>query len=354
MDTPTPKTPSRLIPALIASLLLVALALIIQNFTSPYIVRVFILLGINIILVISLNLSNGFTGVFSLGHIGFMAIGAYTSSILTLTVETKAANLPSLPAWLAQIQLGFLPALLIGGLLAALIAFLIGIPLMRLSGNYVAVATLGFLVIVHVVLINWTQFTRGARTFSGVLPYTTLLWVVVWLLITIYIVWRLIHSPYGRALIAVRENEIAAQAMGVNILGSRNLAFVISAFLTAVAGALYAHFLTSFSPAAFYFTLTFNVIIMLVLGGMGSITGSILGATTVVLLSEILRNAELGIQLGPIHIPPLYGLSQIILAVLFIVVIIFRRKGLMGDRELDLTSVMHWFRRRPLTDGGNK
>jgi branched-chain amino acid transport system permease protein len=223
-----------------------------------------------------------------------------------------------------------------------------------LSGNYVAVATLGFLVIVHVVLINWTQFTRGARTFSGVLPYTTLLWVVVWLLITIYIVWRLIHSPYGRALIAVRENEIAAQAMGVNILGSRNLAFVISAFLTAVAGALYAHFLTSFSPAAFYFTLTFNVIIMLVLGGMGSITGSILGATTVVLLSEILRNAELGIQLGPIHIPPLYGLSQIILAVLFIVVIIFRRKGLMGDRELDLTSVMHWFRRRPLTDGGNK
>jgi len=243
---------------------------------NPYLLRVIIVMGINIILVLSLNLSNGFTGVFSLGHVGFMAIGAYVSSILTLTLNTKALNLPDLPAWLAHVQMGFLPALLIAATLAAMIAFLIGIPLMRLSGHYVSIATLGFLVIVHIILINWTQFTRGARTFSGVLQYTNIWWVYLWILITIYIVWRIVNSPYGRALLAVRENEIAAYAIGVNVLRSRLLAFVVSAFLTAICGGLLAHYLTSFSPASFYFTATFNIIIMLVVGGIGSINGSIL------------------------------------------------------------------------------
>jgi branched-chain amino acid transport system permease protein len=230
--------------------------------------------------------------------------------------------------------LGFLPAVLVGGLLAAIVALLIGIPLMRLSGHYVAVATLGFLVIVHVVLINWTEFTRGARTFSGVLPYTNIWWVYAWLAIAIYLVWRIVRSPYGRAMIAVRENEIAAQAIGINVLRARILAFVMSAFLTAVAGGLWAHHLTSFSPAALYFVQTFNIIIMLVVGGMGSITGSVLGTLLVTMLSEVMRNAELGIHLGPIQLPPLYGLSQIVLAVVFVTVIIFRRRGLMGDREV--------------------
>lgn len=148
----------------------------VRGFASPYVLRVVTLMGISIMLVVSLNLSNGFTGVFSLGHVGFMAIGAYVSSILTLAVETKAQNLPDLPSWLAHVQTGFFPAMLIAGLAAALIAFLIGIPLMRLSGHYVSVATLGFLVIVRVVLVNWTQFTRGARTFSGgAAPYHALL-----------------------------------------------------------------------------------------------------------------------------------------------------------------------------------
>ncbi len=315
------------------SFLLVALT---SAIASPYWMRVIIVLGINIILVVSLNLSNGFSGVFSLGHVGFMAIGAYVSSILTLSVPAKAANLPDLPGWLAGVQLGFLPSLLVAGALAALVAWLIGIPLMRLSGHYVAVATMGFLVIVHVVLINWTQFTRGARTFSGVTQYTNLWWVYGFLVFTIYIVWRIVRSPYGRALIAVRENEIAAQAVGVNVLRSRLLAYVISAFLTAVGGGLMAHHLTSFSPASFYFVTTFNIIIMLVLGGMGSISGSVLGTLAVTLLSEILRFPEIGISIGSLRIPPIYGLSQIILAVAFVLVVTFRRKGLMGDREIDI------------------
>ena len=290
---------------------------------SPYLLRVVIIMGINIIIVAALNLSNGFTGIFSLGHVGFMAIGAYTSSIFTLPLATKAAMLPDLPGWIAHTQVGFLPALLIAGILAAIIAFFIGIPLMRLSGNYVAVATLGFLVIVHVVLINWTQFTRGARTFCGVPQYTNIWWVYIWILITIYIVWRIVHSNYGRALIAVREDITAAQTTGISILKTRLFAFTVSAFLTGVSGGLMAHFLTSFSPATFYFIPTFDYIIMLIVGGMGSISGSIVGATLVTLLTELLRNIE-----QHIHV---YGLSQIALAVILILIIIFYPKGLMGS-----------------------
>jgi branched-chain amino acid transport system permease protein len=239
----------------------------VLGFRNPYLMRVAIVIGINIILVVALNLCNGFTGIFSLGHVGFMAIGAYISSILTLPVAAKATNLPDLPIWLAHIQLNFLPALLIAGFLAALIALLVGFPLMRLSGNYVGVATLGFLVIVHNMLINWTRFTRGARTFSGVVQYTNIWWVYIWIVITVYIVWRIVHSNYGRALLAVRDDTIAAQTMGISILKSRLLAFVVSAFLTAIGGGLYAHFLTSFSPSSFYYTAAFNYIIMLIIGG---------------------------------------------------------------------------------------
>jgi branched-chain amino acid transport system permease protein len=327
----------------ITGLLLIGITLLVVIGTeiyapyNLYFERIIILLGINIILVVALNLSNGLTGVFSLGHVGFMAIGAYTSSILTLSLATKATNLPDLPGWLSHIQLPFFPALLVAGFFAAGIAFLIGIPLMRLSGHYVSVATLGFLVIVHVVLINWTQFTRGARTFSGVTQYTNIWWVYIWILITIYIVWRVIHSNYGRAMIAAREDVIAAQSNGINILNSRNLAFVLSAFLTAVGGGLMAHYLTSFSPATFYFTATFNYIIMLVVGGLGSVSGSIIGTTLVTIFSEILRNAELGVQIGSLKIPAVYGLSQIVLSITFILIVIFRRSGIMGDREIDFS-----------------
>jgi branched-chain amino acid transport system permease protein len=334
---------TRVGPSAIMLAALLGLVVVTNAFATPYIARIVVLLGINIILVVSLNLSNGFTGVFSLGHVGFMAIGAYVSSILTLTLETKAQNLPDLPQWLAHVQMSFLPAMLIGAVVAGVSALLIGLPLMRLSGHYVSVATLGFLVIVRIVLVNWTQFTRGARTFSGVPGSTTIWWVYGWLVITIYAVWRLVHSPYGRAMLAVRENEIAAQAVGVSVLRSRILAFVVSAFLTAIGGALWAHMITSFSPASFYFTQTFNIIIMLVVGGMGSISGSVLGTLLVTLLSEVLRNAELGIRIGPLHVPPLYGLSQIVLAVAFILVVFFSRKGLMGDREIDLRRL--WERR---------
>ncbi|MEM3646710.1 MAG: branched-chain amino acid ABC transporter permease [Thermofilum sp.] len=329
-------------------MLLAIALLIVLNFTaSSYIQRVIINLGINIILVVSLNLSNGFTGVFSLGHVGFMAIGAYTAAILTLPLSLKAVNLPNLPAWLAGVEMSFLPATLIGGILAALIALLIGLSLMRLSGNYVAVATMGFLVIVYAVLVNWDSMTRGARTFSGVPPYTTFWWVWGWAALTVYTVWRLARSSYGRKMMAIRDNEIAAQALGINVMRTRLLAFCISAFFTAVAGALWAHFITAFSPKEFYFTQTFSIITMLIVGGMGSVSGSVLGTALITVLSELLRNAERGINLGFIQIPPVYGASQILMAIIFILVIIYWPKGLSGGREIDFSRLFF----RPKREG---
>jgi branched-chain amino acid transport system permease protein len=311
-------------------------------------------LAIFTILVVALNLSSGFTGVFSLGHIGFMALGAYTSAILTLPLREKGDYLPNLPSWLAGVHLdqqigpipvGFLLATLVAGLLVTVLAWLVGRVLMRLSGHFVAVATLGFLVIVRVFLFNADSFTRGSRTFSNVTPYTNLWWAGAWALLAIYVVWRLKRSPYGRDMFAQRDDRVAAQAVGIRVMEPRLLAFVVGAFFSAVAGALYAHFITSFSPTVFYFDLTFRVITMLVIGGMGSVSGSIVGAVAITALAESLRRIE--------DTTLLYGLSQIILAVIFLAIIIFRREGLLGQRELSVERVLalgSWKRWRERAD----
>src|SRR5258706_10076015 len=293
--------------------------------------------GIFMILTLALNLTSGFTGVFSLGQIGFMALGAYSSAILTLHLPEKQAYLPNLPDWLAGVHLdqevggvptGFLIASIIAAIGVAAVAWLVGRVLMRLSGHFVAVATLGFLVIVRVVLFNADTFTRGSRTFSNVAPYTNLWWAGAWALLAVYVVWRLKRSPYGREMLAQREDRVAAPSVGIRVMEPRLLAFVVGAFFSAVAGALYAHFITSFSPTVFYFDLTFRVITMLVIGGMGSVSGSLIGAVAITFLAEGLRRIE--------DTTLLYGLSQIILAVIFLFIITFRREGLLGQREVPL------------------
>ena len=207
---------------------------------------------------------------------------------------------------------------------------------MRLSGNYVAVATMGFLIIVHSIAVNWDDVTRGARGLSQI-PTSTNPWVAyIWAAIAVYVALRLRNSPYGRAMIASRENLIASRGVGINVLRSRLLAFVVSAFLTGVAGALLAHQIGTVAPSGFYFATTFTVIIMVVLGGMGSISGAVVGAIIMTMVPELLRPIEDGGQLGPLEFGALYGISNIILAVGFILIMIFRPQGLFGERELGL------------------
>jgi branched-chain amino acid transport system permease protein len=334
-------------PMLVIALAAVALALLDlsgQSFWQGLVIN----LAIFMILTVSLNLTSGFTGVFSLGHIGFMALGAYVSAILTLPLPEKASYLPNLPSWIAGVHLdqrigplpiGFLAATVIAALLVSVVAWLVGRVLMRLSGHFVAVATLGFLVIVRVVLFNADAFTRGSRTFSNVTPYTNLWWSWLWVLVVVYVVWRIKRSAYGRDMFVQRDDRVAAQAVGISVLDPRLLAFVVGAFFSAVAGSLYAHFITSFSPTVFYFDLTFRVITMLVIGGMGSVSGSVLGAIAIVGLTEALRRVE--------DATLLYGLSQIVLAVIFIVVITVRREGLLGQREVPLDRLFERLRRHP-------
>ncbi|TGT82847.1 MULTISPECIES: branched-chain amino acid ABC transporter permease [unclassified Mesorhizobium] len=301
---------------------------------SDYFVRIILLIALNAILVLALSLSNGFTGVFSLGHVGFIGAGAYISGILSIPVQQKMALLPHLPAFLHAFSLAFLPATLVAGLLTALLAVVVGYPLMRLSGYFVSVATMGFLIIVNVVLINASDFTRGARTFTGVPLETTLPWVMGWLAITLFVLARLVYSPFGSAMKAVRDDTIAASAVGIGVLRTRLIAFVTGAFFSGVGGSLYAHYLGSFSPNTFYFALTMSLITMLVLGGMGSLTGAIVGVICVSLLSEVLRAVERGFTIGDFAVPALFGASQIVLGFIFILIMIFRPNGIMGDREL--------------------
>jgi branched-chain amino acid transport system permease protein len=328
-----------LVPVSLLAVLAVALGAT-DLLAGDYLQRIVIIIGINVILVVGLNLSNGFTGVFSLGHVGFMAIGAYAASILTLPVHLKAVNLPDLPGGLQALALPFLPATLLAGVLAMAVAFVVGLSLMRLKGAYISVATLGFLVIVQVILVNWDRFTRGARTFAGVPGYATIWNVWIWAALSIYVVWRIGASAFGRDMRAARDNEIAALSLGVSVLRSRLLAFCMSAFLTGVAGSLWAHFITSFSPKSFFFTQAFSIITMLVIGGLGSVSGSVIGVVLITGLSELLRNAERGFDLGAVHVPPIYGASQILMAVLFVLVIVFRPAGLMGGRELDVRGIL--------------
>ncbi|MDI6711067.1 MAG: branched-chain amino acid ABC transporter permease [Bacillota bacterium] len=313
-------------------LLFVSLA-VLNAFLSPYHMRIVNLIGINIALVVSLNLTNGFCGVFSLGHAGFMAVGAYVSAILSLPLTKKALILPDLPSWLGNIELAFLPSLVIGGLAASLCALVIGYPVLRLRGHYLAVATLGFMVIVQVTITQLQSITRGARGINGLHPYTDVWWVWAFTVLTIFIVWRIVNSAYGRGMLAIREDDLAAESMGVNLTLHKLLAFCAGAFFAGIGGSLWGHLITVINPLSFSYDRTFMLVVMSAVGGMSSITGGVVGAALMTFVPEMLRNLEVGITIGGLTIPPLYGISQIVLAVTLIIVLILRPRGIIGTGE---------------------
>ncbi|HHW91541.1 MAG TPA: branched-chain amino acid ABC transporter permease [Firmicutes bacterium] len=303
---------------------------------NPYQVRILNLIGINIGLGLSLNLINGFTGQFSLGHAGFMAVGAYTTTLLMMPPAIKQMNFFMMPlvSPLDQIQLPFLAALLLGGLLSALMGVLIGAPVLRLRGDYLAIATLGFSEIIRIVITNIRSVTNGALGLKGIPAYTNLWWSWGFALLTIFVMTRLIHSSYGRAFKAIREDEIAAEAMGIGLSRHKMLAFTLAAFLAGIGGGFQASLLTTIEPNMFRFTLTFEILLMVVLGGMGSITGTVIAATIVTILKEVLRGVEAPMNLGFISLPGIPGMRMVIFSLLLILVVLFYREGIMGQREL--------------------
>jgi len=295
---------------------------------DPYLLSIVAFVGINIILAVSLNITNGFTGLFSLGHPAFMTVGGYVTAILTLLPARKTRLLPDLPAALSHMQWPFLPALIAGGLIATLVAVIVGFPVLRLRGHYLAVATLGLIFIIQGLATNLDGYTRGALGLNGLPELTNLWWVYGWVLVTLYVCWTLKHSSLGRTMLAIRENELAAACLGVKITRTRILSFALGAFFAGVAGGLWAHLVTLVTPTSFTFLLAFQLVVMVVLGGSGSITGAVLAAAVLTIATEALHPVEEAVGL--------YGLSQMLLAVAVLMVLIFRPKGLFGMAEPDL------------------
>jgi branched-chain amino acid transport system permease protein len=307
------------------NILYIALALVsffildrvLSEAVNPYILQIIIYSGINIIMAVSLNLINGFTGQFSIGHAGFMAIGAYCSAALTFYLGPSILSVSFLPAMVTK-WIVFILALLTGGGMAAIAGILVGIPSLRLKGDYLAIVTLGFGEIIRVVILN-INAVGGARGFADIPGYTTLFWVLAGATLTVVVIRNLMNSTHGRAFLSVREDEVAAEAMGINTTYYKVTAFVIGAFFAGLAGGLLAHYLLYLHTNSFTFMKSIEIIIMVVLGGMGSITGSIIAAIILTLLPEVLR--------------PVKEYRLVIYSALLVVMMLTRPGGLFGSRE---------------------
>lgn len=319
--------------ALVVPLLLIAT--LVQLMGGVVLQRIVTVMFINLILVLGLQMFSGNSGVLSFGHISFMGIGAYGSILFSMSPQAKGMALRQLYDVFIGVHLPFLPSLLIGALIATVIAAVIGFPLMRLSGAASVIATFALLIITHNVFINWEEVTNGARTIFGVDAHTTLWTAVVWALLFIIIAYWFKETTYGLMLRASREDEQAAAAMGINIVLMRWIAFILSAFVTAVAGALWAHFITSFSPVAFYLSQTFLIVAMLIIGGSGSVAGAVVGTVAVTLIFEGMRGIENAVNMAQMLPFSLAGLTQLVLSVAMILILIFRPAGIMRGREFN-------------------
>ena len=303
---------------------------------DSYLRRIINLCLIYAIIGLSMNLTNGFAGQFSLGQAGFMALGAYVVGVFTVPVELRANVFYAVPMnpLIADIQLPLWLALVVGGLLAALVAFLIGTPVLRLRGDYLAIATLGFSEIIRIVITNAQSFTNGALGIKDIptindVRYIFLVTAIIFLFITC-----LINSSYGRAFKAIREDEIAAEAMGVGLFHHKCMAFMLSAFFAGIGGGLYATLLGTVDPKNFLFTLTYNFLLIIVLGGMGSITGSMLGSIIVTAGLEYLRIFDEPWEIMGTVIPLFRpGFRMVIFSLLLMICVLFWRKGIMGTEE---------------------
>ncbi len=348
---------------LIAVLLLIVFLFYAQKNLDMYVVRILNVCAIYAILGLSLNLINGFTGLFSLGHAGFMAVGAYATALLTMSQATKEQIFYMAPLIkpLDTLQMPFPIALIIGGILAAFVAYLIGAPTLRLKGDYLAIATLGFGEIIRVVFTNTQSITNGALGLKGIPAVTNLWWSFGMAAFTLVVLVSLINSSYGRALKAIREDEIAAESMGINLFKHKTISFATGAFFAGIGGGLLGNLLGTIDPKMFNFIFTFNILLIVVLGGMGSLTGSIIASFIVTIGNEVLRFLDESMDLGFVILNGKVGLRAVVFSALLMVVVLFYRHGLMGTNEFSWNAVLNkdfWLkpftRKKPLAKGGNR
>jgi branched-chain amino acid transport system permease protein len=294
---------------LLAAVVFSALATLFESKINPYYFQIIIYIGINIILASSLNLINGFAGQFSLGHAGFMAVGAYTAAVITDVVGVTRGSLLAIPV--------FAVSLIFAGLVASVFGLIVGIPSLRLKGDYLAITTLGFGEIIRVFVQN-LDFLGAARGYSGIPKLTNSFWVFATAAGVIFLIYNLVNSTYGKSFLAVRDDEIAAEAVGISSTKVKVVAFVTGAFFAGVAGGLYGHFVTYLNPMQFSFLKSFEIVVMVIIGGMGSIIGVILSATLLTILPEALRTVA--------------QYRMVIYSLLLVIIMITRPQGLFGAK----------------------
>jgi branched-chain amino acid transport system permease protein len=309
--------------AIVVALYILTIALQRIGILNKYYIQVMMFAGINIMMTASLNLVNGFTGQFCIGHAGFMSLGAYGAAVVT-TMVFGGKNVPAL----AQTPV-FLLGLLVGGLIAAFVGVLIGLPSLKLKGDYLAIVTLAFGEIVRAIL-RLIKPIGAARGMIGIPNYSTLAWILFFMTLTLYLLKNLIYSPYGRAFIAIRDNEIAADVMGIDTTKYKITSFCIAAFIAGVAGGLYAHVLSFIQPDSFSFVKSSDYLVFMYAGGSGSLTGSIVGATLLTILPEVLRF--------------LSDWRLAVYAAALVLVMLYRSDGICGGKELPFLRI----RRRDL------
>ncbi len=293
-------------------------------------------IGIFAILALSYNLINGVTGQFSLEPNGFVAIGAYFTALFLIPSSDKIdmfALVDPAPIVL-QMQATFLPAILIGGIAATIIALLLSFPVFRVRGDYLAIVTLGFGFIIRIFALNSPAYTNGAMGLNDIPEVANFMWIGTIALITLIVMLHIVYSKYGRAMKAVRDDEDAATAMGINTFRIKTVAFMTSAFFEGIGGGLLASFLTTITPDQFSFLLTFQLLIIIVLGGLGSMTGALLATILVMGSMEWLRFLDDDMVIFGMHTGAHPGMRMVVFAILLIVMMLFARKGLFGDREI--------------------
>ncbi|MCW2307497.1 branched-chain amino acid ABC transporter ATP-binding protein/permease [Rhodobium gokarnense] len=330
-------------------LLVIAAAMVGAN-VGGGVERTLIVFFINLAAVAGMGLYCGNSGILSFGHLSFMGIAAYTSAILSLPVAMKNMTLPNLPPVLAAIHLDFVLALLVAVAFSMLVAYVAGLVIARLEGAAATIATLALLIIVHGVIIGARDITRGSQSFFGV-PRETDIWVAAAVCAVALVIVRLFRdSVPGLKLRAAREDLIAAKANGIGVKHERMLAWVLSAGLVALAGVALGHFLGAFSPKKFYFHDTFALLAMLIVGGMTTMTGAVVGAVSITLVSEILRRLEGGIDLFGYQLPEVFGTTQIGIGLIILLVMFRRSDGLAGLDEWD-ERLLPWLFRRKVPEG---
>jgi branched-chain amino acid transport system permease protein len=319
-------------------LLLVVGVTLVASLGSAVLRNVLVNMLITLTLVVGLYVFVGNSGVFSFGHVGFMAIGAYTAGLVRIPRPTKAALL-QLPDVLERAHVSAFQATLLGGGLAAAVAAVVALPIMRLGGLTAGLATFAVLNIINVVAANLDQFTGGSTGMAGVPATTTVTSALVWSLLAITIAWLFQQTRLCLRIRASREDEPAARALGIRVVPDRAAAFVLSAFVCGLAGGLYAQLSGSFGPDAFFLPTTFTVVAMLVVGGRYSLSGAVIGTLFVAAVAEGLRRIEGGVDLGVVRVPARPGLQEVGLAVALLLTLLLRPRGITGGREVSLTDL---------------